>query len=223
MQTKSGNRRLRWFSAVIFGLALYAVITPVWAAGYAYVNAAVYLRAGPRIGFPILTTVYPGSGVYVHGCLSDYVWCDVSFSGERGWMDAAYLDYPYNNEFVPIINYGPYLGIAVFSFNIGGYWRQHYFHRRWYRDRDHFRARFGPNGRHGVQMRHRQFQQPWNWRQRQRHQNFRGRSGSGHPLRIPDRRNRSVAPHPRAQRHLRRKDQRKERVLEKTRSMQPRR
>lgn len=229
MQQKCLGQLVRWVSVGFLSLAASALIAPSYAAGYAYVNAAVYMRAGPRIGFPILTTVYPGSGVYVHGCLSDYAWCDVSFSGERGWIDAAYLDYPYDNEFLPIVNYGPYLGIAIFSFNIGGYWRQHYFHRLWYRDRDRFRARFGLNARRGLAMRHRQFQQPRNWRQHQRQQNFRNRQEPSRRFRAPDRRDRSASRQLRFKQDSRmrrkntRQDRRQERVDTKTRSMQQQR
>lgn len=216
MNAKGEFRLLRWIAAGVFVLCAWGVATPTRAAGYAYVNAAVYLRAGPRIGFPILTTLYPGSGVYVYGCLSDYAWCDVTFSGERGWVDAAYLDYPYNNGFAPIIDYGPYLGLAIFSFNIGGYWRDHYFHRPWYHNRDRFRTRFGPNARRGLPMRQRYFQQRRNWQPRPQQRNFRRRPESNRRFRIPGRRNQAV----RSQRRMQQRHRNDNRQQDKKRSMQ---
>lgn len=148
-QANIRSRLCRW---MVRGLAV-AVLTvalPAWASGYARVMTSVYLRAGPRVGYPVVVTLYPGFSVFVHGCLSDYAWCDVTYEGERGWVDAAYLDYAYRGEFLPIMTYGPSLGIAVFSFSIGDYWGRYYPHRSWYRDRHAFDQRFGPRGQRGL-------------------------------------------------------------------------
>ena len=148
-QTSIRIRLCRWAASCLV-LAVLAVSIPAWAAGYAYVSTSVYLRAGPRIGYPVVVTLLPQSSVFVHGCLPDYAWCDVSFAGQRGWVNASYLDYPYHGEFVSITYYGPSLGIAVFSFSIGDYWGHHYEHRPWYRHRDTYRQRFGSEGRRGL-------------------------------------------------------------------------
>ena len=147
-QTKVRNRGYRWMVRGL-AVALLAVALPAWAAGYGRVMTSIYLRAGPRVGYPVVALLYPGSSVFVHGCLSDYAWCDVTFEGERGWVDAAYLDYAYRGEFLPVMTYGPSLGIAIFSFSIGDYWGRYYPHRSWYRDRHAFDQRFGPGGQRG--------------------------------------------------------------------------
>lgn len=151
--------RRRWFRWAASGLtvAVLAISVSAWGAGHARVATSVYLRAGPRVGYPVVVTLYPGSIVFVHGCLSDYAWCDVSFGDERGWVDAAYLDYAYRGEFLPIMTYGPSLGIALFSFSIGDYWGRYYPHRSWYRDRHTYRQRFGPEGHRGLSPPHERF------------------------------------------------------------------
>ena len=131
---------------IVLGMALAA---PAWSAGYAYVQGAVHLRAGPRIGYPIIMVLGMGSRVYVHGCVSDYSWCDVTADGMRGWVSASYLDYPYGGGYVPVIDYGPALGIGIISFSIISYWGNHYRHRPWYGERHHYRSRFGLHGRDG--------------------------------------------------------------------------
>ena len=119
---------------------------PASAAVYASIQASVYLRAGPMIDYPVVLLLHPGSRVYVHGCLSDYRWCDISYAGERGWVYAEYLDYPYGGRLVPLIQYGPQIGIAILSFSILDYWGNHYRHRPWYRHREEYRRRYGPHG-----------------------------------------------------------------------------
>lgn len=153
----------RWLPG-LFVLSTLVITAPAQAAAYAYIHTAVYLRAGPRIGFPVVVTLLPGASVYVNGCISDYSWCDVSFGGERGWVDAAYLDYPYHGEFVPIIEYGPALGIGIFSFTISDYWGIHYRHRPWFQEREHYRSRFGVHGRVGMRPRERERERGRQWR-----------------------------------------------------------
>lgn len=135
--------------AGLFVLLALAVALPARAATYAYIQSSVYLRAGPRVGYPVVLVLHAGAPVLVHGCVSDYVWCDVSFNDTRGWVYASYLDYPYHGRRVPIIEYGPELGITIITFNILDYWGYHYSHRPWYRERHEYRSRFGPHGRYG--------------------------------------------------------------------------
>jgi len=119
---------------------------PASAAVYASIQASVYLRAGPMVDYPVVLLLHPGSRVYVHGCLSDYRWCDVSYAGERGWVYAEYVDYPYGGRLVPLIQYGPQLGVAILSFSILDYWGNHYRRRPWYQRREEYRRRYGPHG-----------------------------------------------------------------------------
>src|SRR5213078_1805973 len=63
-------------------------------------------------------------------------WCDVNFADSRGWVYAADLGYPYQNNRVVIIEYGPRLGIPVVAFSLPAGWDAHYRGRPWYRERD---------------------------------------------------------------------------------------
>jgi hypothetical protein len=68
--------------------------------------------------------------------LSDWSWCDVNFADSRGWVYAADLGYPYQNNRMAIIEYGPRLGLPVVAFSLPAYWDAHYRGRPWYRERD---------------------------------------------------------------------------------------
>lgn len=133
----------------ILGLCLTSVMAfsaPVWAHSVAYISTSVNLRAGPREGYPVVAVLPQGATVDVYGCLNDYSWCDVAFDGDRGWVYSDYLDEYYDDRRVPIIQYGPAIGVAIVTFGLVDYWGAHYPRRPWYHDRDHYRDRFGPHG-----------------------------------------------------------------------------
>ena len=94
--------RLRSWLMGLAALALPAAAV----AGQAYTTANVNLRAGPDTDYPVLRWVPEGTTVEVHGCLEEYQWCDVEAMGERGWMHGGYLAYPYQQQYVPVVNYG---------------------------------------------------------------------------------------------------------------------
>ncbi|NLD56118.1 MAG: SH3 domain-containing protein [Burkholderiaceae bacterium] len=134
-----------WIRCWSIGLAALA-LSGAALAGQAYTTTNVNLRAGPDTDYPVLRWVPEGTVVEVHGCLEDYEWCDVETMGERGWMHANYLAYPYQQQYVPVVNYGPVLGLPIIVFSIDSYWDNHYRRRPWYGDRDRFRHR-GPDYR----------------------------------------------------------------------------
>jgi uncharacterized protein YraI len=98
------------------------------------------MRAGPSNDFPIVTTVYDGSVVHVHGCVRGYTWCDVSWHGDRGWVYADYLTYRYHDRYVPIIEYGDEIDLPIVTFSIGNYWDDYYRGRPWFHNREHWRS-----------------------------------------------------------------------------------
>jgi uncharacterized protein YraI len=109
----------------------------------AYTTAAVNLRAGPDADYPLVRWVPEGTAVEVHGCLGDYRWCDVEVYGDRGWMHANYLVYPYQNNRVPIVTYGAVIGVPIVGFSID-YWDHYYSRRPWYGDRHRWVHRHRP-------------------------------------------------------------------------------
>lgn len=111
---------------------------------WAYTSANVHLRAGPARDYPVIAVLPRGFEITVHGCLSDYSWCDVIAGAQRGWIYGAYIYYPYQGHHVPVISYGPSIGIFVIGFVLIDYWDYYYPHYWFYRDRDYWAHRYPP-------------------------------------------------------------------------------
>jgi uncharacterized protein YraI len=116
---------------------LFALSAPAFSSN-AYIGINLILRAGPDTGYPRVMTLPAGTYVEVHGCLSDYTWCDVGINGQRGWVAATYLQYYYGGSWVYLPTYGPRIGVPVVTFVLGIYWSNHYRHTRWYHNRAHW-------------------------------------------------------------------------------------
>jgi uncharacterized protein YraI len=130
------KRACRW---ILFAVAM---AMPLWAAAQqAFTLRDVEVFAGPSSEYPPVATLPPNAGVRVAGCLSDWSWCDIIFSGFRGWVYAADLGYPYENQRVVIIEYGPRLSLPVVTFSLNTYWERHYRERPWYREREQWVTR----------------------------------------------------------------------------------
>jgi uncharacterized protein YraI len=129
-------------SSWIVGLATALPVAAM--AAQAYTTTAVNLRAGPDADYPLVRWVPEGTAVEVYGCLSDYRWCDVEVYGDRGWMSASYLVYPYQNSAVPIVTYGAVIGVPLIGFTFDSYWHDHYRARPWYDSRYRWEHRYRP-------------------------------------------------------------------------------
>ena len=101
----------------------------------AYVSKEVNLRAGPSSDYPVVAILGSGVAITVEGCMSDYRWCDVSVGPNRGWLYAGNIVYPYQGADVPLLTYGPAIGIGVIAFSVGSYWDDYYRYRPWYPQR----------------------------------------------------------------------------------------
>jgi uncharacterized protein YraI len=113
----------------------------------AYTNRTANVRAGPDQTYPVVAQLPPGVGMQVMGCIDGYRWCDVVFGDNRGWVYAGSLSYPYQNGRVPILGYGPTIGIPIITFSIGNYWDSYYRGRPWYRNRGYWVDRSPPRFR----------------------------------------------------------------------------
>ncbi|HZQ62231.1 MAG TPA: SH3 domain-containing protein [Casimicrobiaceae bacterium] len=111
-------------------------------AARAYLLSGAPIFAGPGNDFPVVAQAGRGVGVNVNGCLSDYSWCDVSLGGNRGWVYAGDLAYPYQNRRVPILEYGPRLSLPLITFSLGTYWDRYYRGRPFYRERGDWENRW---------------------------------------------------------------------------------
>lgn len=108
----------------------------------AFTNKDSNLRAGPSRDYPIVAQIPAGTAVQVEGCLNDWSWCDViPPSGDRGWIYAGHLDYPYEGGQVEILEGGVFLGLPIVTFSIGPYWDSYYRGRPWYERRGYWVGR----------------------------------------------------------------------------------
>ncbi|HXF54361.1 MAG TPA: SH3 domain-containing protein [Hyphomicrobiaceae bacterium] len=101
----------------------------------AIVTTDLNMRAGPSISFPVVEVIPDNSQVTVFGCVRDYEWCDVVWRDARGWVSASYLEHLSDGTYVPIVEYGPTVGLPIVTFSVETYWDRHYRHRPWYRER----------------------------------------------------------------------------------------
>jgi uncharacterized protein YraI len=121
-------------------VGLFVALAPAASAQSYHANTttAVYMRTGPDTHYPPVALVPAGSPVLVHGCVSGWVWCDVSWGPNRGWMAGAYLTATYQNRVVPYGYYGPRIGVPIIPFLFGRYWDRHYRGRSWYHNRGRY-------------------------------------------------------------------------------------
>ncbi|TGN93552.1 SH3 domain-containing protein [Burkholderia sp. USMB20] len=142
------NTIIRSLCVVLFGVAAIPGLAD--AQSSAYTNSGAEIYAGPAPDYPVVAQIPPGTALDVFGCLSDYSWCDVALPGVRGWIDAEQLDYPYQGNYVPLLEYGAIIGVPVTGFAIGAYWDRYYRHRPWFHDRERWEhraePRIGPGG-----------------------------------------------------------------------------
>ena len=129
-------------------LAAFVCAIPAAAlAQEAYTNRTANVRAGPDQTYPVVAQLPPGVALQVIGCIEGYRWCDVVFGDNRGWIYAGSLSYPYQSGRVPILAYGPTIGIPIITFSIGNYWDSYYRGRPWYRNRSYWINRSPPRFR----------------------------------------------------------------------------
>jgi uncharacterized protein YraI len=98
----------------------------------AYTSKEVSLRAGPSRDYPVVAHLGAGTSLTIYGCLQDYRWCDVAVGGSRGWVYSGNIDYPYLGRNVPVLSYGPTIGLGVTTFSIDNYWGNYYNDYPWY-------------------------------------------------------------------------------------------
>ena len=149
------------FSGLLLAAGL--VLSASALAQEAYTTRQANVRAGPNTAYPVVAVIGAGYPVEVVGCVSDYLWCDVIFGDNRGWISARTLQYVYQSRRVPLYEYGATLGLPILGFSLFNYWDDHYRSRSFYHDRPRWQhaphANWNDRGPRDN-----------NWRDRQPHQ-----------------------------------------------------
>lgn len=129
------------------------LLTPTAAlAAPGIVTASVGMRAGPGPGFPMVDRIPGGAHVNIHGCLRGNAWCDVSWSGDRGWVSSQYLEYLYRNRYVYLPDYVDDIDVPVVPFVLSSYWSSYYSGRPWYHRRAYWSGYWQSHARLATQM-----------------------------------------------------------------------
>ncbi len=154
-------KRLLWGALA----SLFLAVPTLAQAATGYVTGNVNLRAGPDSDYPLITQIRAGTDVDVQGCTADWEWCDVIVYNNRGWIAGNYIQYDYQDQYVPLPSYGARVGIPIISFVIGSYWDNYYRGRPFYNNRSYWYRRpyvrrpppppmrrpyVRPNGHHGA-------------------------------------------------------------------------
>jgi len=134
-------------------LVAAALLAPTAAfAAPGMVTASVGLRAGPGPGFPMVDRIPEGSRVNIHGCLRGNAWCDVSWTDDRGWVSAQYLEYLYRNHYVYLPDYADEVDVPVVPFVLSSYWSSCYAGRPWYHRRAHWNSYWTTHQRNAYRL-----------------------------------------------------------------------
>ena len=117
----------------ILALAAAAIMAATTAASAqpAFTTNDVNLRAGPGNRYPLVMTLPEDTRVYIHGCLSNWDWCDVSWRYVRGWVFSDNLEAVWHNRRIGFEDYRSYVDIPYVTFNFG-YWDRYYHDRPWF-------------------------------------------------------------------------------------------
>ena len=141
------RKHLRTAAASLGILLAASVAANAFDSASGYVTTGLNLRAGPGTGYPAVAVMAAGDAVLVYGCTTGYGWCDIGWSGNRGWASGQYLQMDYQGSRAPIMTEGTVIGIPFVLFSIDTYWQQYYPSRPFYRDRDRYQGQgFNPQG-----------------------------------------------------------------------------
>ena len=94
------------------------------------------MRAGPGSDFPRVAYIPEGARVNLRGCVRGFSWCDISWRGDRGWVNASNIGYRWNDRRVIVNEWGPRIGLPIISFSVQDYWSRHYRQRPWWSQRN---------------------------------------------------------------------------------------
>ncbi len=129
------------------------LLTPAAAlAAPGIVTTSVGMKAGPGSGFPTVDRIPGGAHVDIHGCLKGDAWCDVSWSGDRGWVSSQNLQYLYRDRYVYLPDYVDVIDVPVVPFVLNSYWSSYYAGRPWYHRRAHWNGYWQSHARFATRI-----------------------------------------------------------------------
>ncbi len=114
------------------------------------VSVSASMRAGPGPRFPMVDRIPAGAHVDIHGCLRGDAWCDVGWSGDRGWVSSQYLEYLYRDRYVYLPDYVDVIDVPVVPFVLDTYWATYYSGRPWYHRRAYWSSYWQSHARFAV-------------------------------------------------------------------------
>ena len=126
----------------------------------AFTTNDVNMRAGPGTRYPVVTTIPSDREVVIHGCLSNWDWCDVTWRRNRGWVFSDYLEALYRSRRIAFDEYRTYIDIPFVSFSFG-YWDRNYRDRPWFDDWDRWSDGDRPRWRDRDRNRDRDRDRDW--------------------------------------------------------------
>jgi uncharacterized protein YraI len=137
----------RYLLPIAAALLASAALPSVAAAANAEVTTDLNMRAGPSTSFPVVEVIPDDANVTVHGCVSGYGWCDVTWRSARGWVHGDYLRYFYSNRYIPLTEYATIVDVPIVTFSVDTYWDSYYRNRPWYGRRAYWRDVWRDNRR----------------------------------------------------------------------------
>ena len=106
----------------------------------------VTMRAGPGANFPVVFVSWPAAQFIVNGCVTGYVWCDVSLGVNRGWVYGGDVVVTSQGFTQPLLNNRANLGIGIVGFDLAPYWNSYYVGKPWYQQLGDWVRRYPSGG-----------------------------------------------------------------------------
>ena len=128
--------------ALLLGVGIATVgLTPTLAAAAVdgWTVRGVSQRAGPGPEYPRIGFVPGGVHVRIFGCIHSLRSCDISWRGNRGWVNGNALAGLYRGRRVSLVTFGVQIGVPFIGFDFA-YWDRHYHKKPWFKDRDRWWA-----------------------------------------------------------------------------------
>lgn len=120
------------------GLAAISLSPAIAEAANGFTTSPTAQRAGPGIRYPVVAMIPGGASINIYGCVANANWCDVSWRGNRGWVNGGNIQVAWRGKRNPIISFYRQLGIPIITFGFDDYWNHYYRGKPFYKQRNDF-------------------------------------------------------------------------------------